>query len=201
MIQLLIFLVFIVLYYGSTAFLIRKAAFTTRNLCICSICIAMTLVLEFIQIPLPTGNTISLCSSIPLMLLAIVLDYRLAIVSGWVCGILAMFFIPAWQIIHIGQPFAEHLVCFSCLGFAGIFGQEKRWKLLCGIGLASCIQFFGHVLSGVLFFSQNAWNGFGAWGYSLIYNISQLPVCILSGVLLTALPLKHLKHLVTRTFR
>ena len=133
---------------------------------------------------------------VPLMLLALLVDYRLAFVSGWLAGILAMVIIPGWQPVHWGQFFVEHAVCFSCLGYAGIFGSDKKWKVLCGICLASVLKFCGHLLSGVLFFSQNAWDGWGAWGYSFLYNLSStLPLSVLCGVIVLALPLSHMKLL------
>ena len=67
-----------------------------------------------------------------------------------------MFLIPGWQPVHWGQFFVEHLVCFSSLGYAGLFGHDRRWKVLCGLTLASLLKLTGHVLSGVVFFSQNA---------------------------------------------
>ncbi|HIS52148.1 MAG TPA: energy-coupled thiamine transporter ThiT [Candidatus Onthomonas avicola] len=189
---------FLLLYYGSALWLLRGGIrLQARALCIGGLMIALTLVLDAIRIPLPTGATMSLCSPVPLLLLAILVDSRLAIVSGWVCGVLALFLSPAWQPVHWGQFFVEHMVCFSCLGFAGVFGSDRRWKILCGIVLASVIKFLGHLLSGVLFFSQNAWDGWGAWGYSLGYNLSQnLPLCILSGLIVLALPLQMLRRTV-----
>jgi hypothetical protein len=95
--------------------------------------IAMTLVLESLYITLPTGATISLCSPVPLLLLAILVDGRLAVLSGWVCGVLVLFLVPEWRLVNWGQFFVEHMVCLSCLGFAGVFGTDRRWKILCGI--------------------------------------------------------------------
>ena len=109
----------------------------------------------------------------------------------------ALLLVPAWQPVHWGQIFAEHLVCFSGLGYAGCFGNHKRWKILCGILLASVIRICGHTLSGVLFFSQNAWDGWSAWGYSLAYNFSQnIPLCLMSGAIVLVLPLGSLKHVI-----
>lgn len=188
---------FAVFYYSLAFFAIRHMRFSTRNLCLSGIVVAMTLVLESIRIPLPIGATISLLSPVPLMLFAIVADYRFAIVTGWVCGILAMLMVPGWQLVHWGQFFVEHMVCFSCLGFTGVWGADKRYKIVCGMILASGLKIAGHLLSGVVFFSQNAWNGWGAWGYSLIYNLSQnLPLCILSGIIVMLLPLKAMKQAV-----
>lgn len=188
---------FLAVYFGVTGWLCRGVRMDTKVLCLCGLSIALTLVLESIRVPLPTGATIPLASMVPLMLLAIVCDYRLAFLSGWVCGILGAFIVPGWQPIHWGQLFAEHLVCFSCMGYVGLFGTDKRWKLLCGMLLASILKLAGHVLSGVLFFSQYAWEGWGAWGYSIVYNISQnVPLCLISAVIVLALPLSTLKRAI-----
>ena len=191
---------FVVVYFGVTLFLCRGVKLSTREICLCGLCIAMSLVLESFRIPLPTSATVPFASMVPLMMLSIVDQPRVAFLSGWVCGILAMFFVPAWQPVHWGQIFVEQLVCFSCLGYAGIFGSDKRWKMLCGIVLASVLRFCGHLLSGVVFFSQNAWDGWGAWGYSFGYNLSQnLPLILMSAVIVLALPLKTLGRMVKRS--
>lgn len=185
---------FAIIYFAVTVFLCRGLKLKTRDLCITSIAVALTLVLECIRVPLPTGASISLCSMVPLMLLALICDYRMAFLGGWVTGIMAMFFVPGWQPVHWGQLFVEHLVCFSCLGYTGIFGKNKKWRILCGILLASGLKICGHLLSGVLFFSQNAWDGWGAWGYSLAYNVSQnVPLSIICGGIVLSLPLLKLR--------
>lgn len=190
-------ILFAVGYFLCALTLVRGLKPATKDLCISGVVIAMTLVLDAIRFPLPTGATISLCSPVPLMLLALVWDKKLAIVSGWACGVLAMLLIPAWAPVHWGQFFVEHMISMSCLGFAGIFGASPRWKALCGITLASVLKLISHTLSGVLFFSQNAWDGWGAWGYSLSYNISQnVPLCVLSGLLVLSLPLNTIRHAI-----
>lgn len=190
-------IVFLTAYFGVTFYLLRGLKLRTKDITLCGVMIALTLILESIRIPLPTGATMPCFSIIPLILLAVVCDYRLAFLSGWVCGILGILLIPEWQPIYWVQVPVEHLVCFSCMGYAGIFGSDKRWKILCGILLASALKLCGHTLSGVLFFSQDAWKGWGAWGYSLVYNVSQnVPLCILSAVVVLALPLNSMKRAV-----
>lgn len=190
-------IVFLTAYFGVTFYLLRGLKLRTKDITLCGVMIALTLILESIRIPLPTGATMPCFSIIPLILLAVVCDYRLAFLSGWVCGILGILLIPEWQPIYWAQVPVEHLVCFSCMGYAGIFGSDKRWKIFCGILLASALKLCGHTLSGVLFFSQDAWKGWGAWGYSLVYNVSQnVPLCILSAVVVLALPLNSMKRAV-----
>ena len=195
MISLTITAVFAVVYLLATLGLCRGVKLDARALCLGGVVCALTLVLASIRVPVPTGSNITCGSWIPLMLLALVYDYRLSILTGWVCGLLAMILIPGWQAVHWAQIFVQQLVCFSCLGYAGIFGSEKRQKALCGMVLAVFLRCCGHVLSGVIFYSQNAWDGWGAWGYSLAYNLSsRLPEGILSIVIVSLLPLKLLRR-------
>ena len=195
MISLTITAVFAVVYLLATLGLCRGVKLDARALCLGGVVCALTLVLASIRVPLPTGSNITCGSWIPLMLLALAYDYRLSILAGWVCGLLAMILIPGWQAVHWAQIFVQQLVCFSCLGYAGIFGSEKRQKALCGMVLAVFLRCCGHVLSGVIFYSQNAWDGWGAWGYSLAYNLSsRLPEGILSIVIVSLLPLKLLRR-------
>lgn len=191
--------VFTVAYLAVTVWLCRGLKLSARNLAMGGLACALTLILGSIMIPLPTGASITCGSWIPLMLLAVVCDRRLAFVSGWVCGILAMVLIPAWQPVHWAQIFVQQLVCFSCLGYAGVFGSDKRWKAICGMALAVAIRCFGHVISGVIFYSQNAWDGWGAWGYSLAFNLSsRLPEGILSILIVSVLPLTLMRRAIAR---
>lgn len=182
------------IYQAITIWQCRKIKLTIRDLAVGGMICALTMILETIMIPLPTGATITCGAMIPIILLAITYDYRLAMICGWICGVLAVFLLPNWQPVHWAQIFVEHMVCFSCLGYAGIFGGEKRFKVLCGILLAIMIKIFFHVLSGVVFFSQNAWDGWGAWGYSLAYNLSStIPEGIATIIIMLLLPLKSIK--------
>ena len=195
MISLTITAVFAVVYLLATLGLCRGVKLDARALCLGGVVCALTLVKASIRDPKHSGSNITSATWKPLMLMALVYDYRLSILTGWVCGLLAMILIPGWQAVHWAQIFVQQLVCFSCLGYAGIFGSEKRQKALCGMVLAVFLRCCGHVLSGVIFYSQNAWDGWGAWGYSLAYNLSsRLPEGILSIVIVSLLPLKLLRR-------
>ena len=199
MISPIITAVFAIVYLLTTIWLCRGVKLDARALCLGGVVCALTLVLASIRIPLPTGSTITCGSWIPLLLLALVYDYRLAMMTGWVCGILVMILIPGWQAVHWAQIFVQQLVCFSCLGYAGVFGTDKRWKMLCGMVLAVFIRCCGHVLSGVIFYSQNAWDGWGAWGYSLAYNLSsRLPEGVLSILIGLLLPIGLMRRTLRR---
>ena len=180
-------------YLGVTLWLCRGFRFTAKSLCIGALGIGMTCLLASIMIPLPTGAAITCGSWIPLMLISLVYDYKLAMISGWVCGIMAIFLLPGWAPVHWAQFFLEHMIAFSAMGYAGVFGARKRFRVLWGVALAIAIRFLAQVLSGVIFFSQNAWDGWGAWAYSLGYHFScKIPESIVTVTALMALPLPRL---------
>ena len=166
--------VFTAAYLLFSLYLCRGVKLTTRGVTMTALACALTMVLSYIYIPLPTGASITCASMLPLMVLAL-----------------------GWQLVHWGQFFVEHMVCFSCLGYAGVWGGSSRLRVLAGSLLASVLKVTGHILSGVLFFSQNAWDGWGAWGYSLTYNLtSNIPECILSMAVLLVLPLGLLEKTI-----
>ncbi len=196
----IISIVFAVIYYTAAILAVRRLKLSIKTLSLCGIMIAMTLVLESIQIPIPTGTTMPLCSPVPLIILAVITNKGHAVFSGFICGILAVLLIPAWQPIHWAQFFVEHMVCFSCFGFAAIFGTDKKWKLLLGTILAFILKTAGHLISGALFFSKNAWDGFGAWAYSLGLNLSMIiPLTIICCIIVMLLPLETMKKQVQKT--
>ena len=189
--------VFTVGYLAITFFLCRGLRLNVRSLCYGGLICPATLVLAYFLFYLPTGSAISPGSWIPLMLLALTYDWRLACVTGWVTGILAIFLLPGWAPVHWAQIPVEHLVAFSALGYAGIFGSDKKWKVLCGVLLAILLRVMGQMLSGVVFFSQNAWDGWGAWGYSITYHLSsKIPEGIATTAILLALPLNTIKKAI-----
>ena len=186
-------------YLALTAWLCRGLRLTARSLAHGGRICAVTLALSAVYIPLPTGASISAGSMLPLMLLALLDDPRLAFLTGWATGLLALILLPLWAPVHWAQVFVEHLTAFSCLGYAGIFGSDERWKVPAGALLAFFLRFTGQVLSGVVFFAQNAWDGWGAWGYSLSYHLSsKVPEGLLTIAVLLALPLERLRRAIKK---
>ncbi len=186
-------------YTAISLYICRKIKLKVTDLAIGGIICALTLVLSYIMIPLPTGATITCGAMVPIMLLSLIYNHRLAIVCGWICGVLSIMILPLWKPVHWAQIFIEHMVCFSCLGYAGVFGTDKKWKVICGCSIAGIIKYAAHVFSGVVFFSQNSWTGWGTWSYSILYNLSStLPEILISAALLIILPTKSIRTSLAR---
>lgn len=172
----------------------RRYKLQIKDLTMCAIACALTIVLSYFYIPLPTGATVSLGSCIPILILAMVFDGQLAMIAGWAAGFLCLFLVPSWQPVHWAQFFTEHMICFSCLGYVTIFGTQSKIRIYAGMLTAFGLKLAAHILSGVVFYSTNAWDGWGAWVYSLSYNVSfWLPEMILTALILHFVPWKSLK--------
>lgn len=180
-----------VVYLAGSMLILRRLRLDTRTLCVVGIFTAMALILRCIRIPLPTGSSIALLSVLPTMILAILYGAPVGMISGILTGVMAMFFVPGYQLVHPMQLIVEHIAAIMGLGLAGLFGYNSRPKLLMACGIAIFINVLFHTFSGILFFSQNAPLGQSAILYSAIYNCSSHGVEGLLGIMLIAcLPFK-----------
>lgn len=164
--------VFTVAVLGATIYLCRGLRLNALDICLAGLMATATLVLRCILITLPNGSHISLGAMLPILLLSLVYKPQVAFCSGWVTGILAMLLLPGWQPVHWAQPFVEQLICFSALGYAGIFGTDTRWKISLGTAFAVALSVASHIMAGAIFFAQYAWDGYGPWTYSIVANLS-----------------------------
>ncbi|MEG0132586.1 MAG: energy-coupled thiamine transporter ThiT [Clostridium sp.] len=183
----------VIIYLGICLFMLKGVKLTTKEMCIISIVSAMALILRCIRMPLPTGSSIELLGILPTMMLGLIYSPQLGIISGLLTGILSTVLVPGYAPIHPLQIFVEHLPALSVLGFAGILGCDKKYKIIRASSTAVIFNVLFHTFSGVLFFSQYAPAGIGPWAYSITYNFSSQGVeGIIAIIILTILPIKHL---------
>ena len=168
----LIVAAFTLCYFAVTLFLCRGMRLSARDICLAGLMSAATLVLRCFLITLPNGSHISLGAMLPILLLSLLVNARVAFCAGWVTGLLAMLLLPDWQPVHWAQPFVEQLICFSALGYASVFGTDRRWKIILGTTLAVALSVTSHIMAGAVFFAQYAWDGYGPWAYSIVANLS-----------------------------
>lgn len=195
----LIVAVFSIAVLAVTIWLCRGMKLGARDLTLAGIMCAATLILRCLLITLPNGSHISLGAMLPILLLSLLYDRRVAFFCGWVTGILAMVLLPGWQPVHWAQPFVEQLICFSALGYASIFGTDKRWKITAGTAVAVVLSVLSHIMAGAIFFAEYAWDGYGPWAYSIVANLSGHGTeGLLTIVLVSVLPIRHLQKAVQK---
>ena len=189
--------IFTVAVLGTTIWLCRGLRLTSRDICLAGLMSAATLVLRCFLITLPNGSHISLGAMLPILLLSLIHRPQVAFCAGWVTGVLAMLLLPEWQPVHWAQPFVEQLICFSALGYAGIFGTDRRWKIVAGTALAVVLSVTSHIMAGAVFFAQYAWDGYGPGAYSILANRSGHGAEGLATIIIVSfLPISRLRRTV-----
>lgn len=172
---------------------------TTRKLTESAMLMAMAVALELVSklvIPgMPFGGQITLCSMLPIVLIA----YRHGTSWGLLSALAYSFLQMALGADHVTAAFQpgefgdgvmigkallmcslDYVLAFTCLGLGGIFRNriENRGLALC---LGSLVALFGrylcHVLSGfILYASYAEWfftqEGFPAWGTTLVNTLN-----------------------------
>ena len=80
------------------------------------------------------------------------------------------------------------------MGYASVFGTDRRWKIILGTTLAVALSVTSHIMAGAVFFAQYAWDGYGPWAYSIVANLSGHGTeGLLTIILVSVLPVRRLE--------
>lgn len=163
-----------------------------------ALAVALSAVLNMAKITPPfaiAGGSISL-DMLPIFVVALRLGLWPGVVAGALWGIFDLLFEP--YIVHPAQLVLDYPLAFALCGFAGLGASRVRdalsvgriggagvevvpWVLIGGLG-----RFAAHVVSGVIFFSENAPKGQSALLYSAVYNISYIAPSLIACAVLAA---------------
>lgn len=190
---------FTFIFIISSLLFLKKFKIDARTICACGLASAATIILSLtIRVPIGINDASISFSTIPILLLAMIYGVPTGMVAGIITAILSVFLVPGWAPIHPLQFPVEHYVCFVALGLAGVFGTDKRYKIMSGVLLAYIFKITAHVLSGYLFFGSFAPEGMSPWRYTLVYNITSKGIeVVLVTIIMGLLPINAIKKSIT----
>ena len=143
-------------------------ALSAKQLVFCAMAIALATVLSNLKLfHFPTGGSITLFSMLVICLPGYWFGLLPGLLTGLAYGVLQLIIDP--YVLYPMQLVVDYLFAFSALGLSGLFANKKNgliWGYLTGI----CGRFVFAVISGWIFFGSYAWEGWGAFSYSLVYN-------------------------------
>ncbi len=150
-----------------------------------AIMVALATVLSLFTIAnLPFGGSVTICSMLPMVLIAYRYKWKWGLIAGAVYGLVQMViglnnlsyatsFLAAITIILF-----DYLIAFGVIGFAGVFrdklGKHQALELIAGSLLACALRYICHFISGWTVWGGWAPEGTPAWLYSLTYNASYM---------------------------
>ena len=174
----------------------KKSQTNVRCLTEGGICVALSLVLSYLKIPVMAGfggfgGSIDFVM-IPLIIFAVRWGLSWGIGAGLVFGTLKYILASGFAISWVSIIF-DYAVAYAFIGFAGLF--RRKYKLLPVAALVGCLaRFVIHFISGMTVYAQYmpeefmGYTGMTPFVYSLLYNGSfiliDLLLCLLVGWLI-----------------
>ena len=180
-------------------FLQNGKRFDSKKIAFAGICVSMSFTLAVIKVsPVQYGGSITLASFVPILVFAYVYGLADGLLIGLIHGLLN--FIEDPYILTPATLFFDYLLAFMSVGVMGLFGKLQRKERGCTPIVLGCVavfslRFISHLLSGMVFFAQDAvWVSFPSWAmsnafiYSFIYQCIYVPAdAIIATLVLVAL--------------
>ncbi|HEY8423408.1 MAG TPA: energy-coupled thiamine transporter ThiT [Clostridia bacterium] len=165
-----------------------KFSFSTKETAFAAVSIATSYALSFIKIfSMPQGGSVTPASILPILVYSYYFGWKKGLLVGFIYSILQ--FMQSPQFYHPVQFLLDYPLAFSFVFVAGFFRPLGKPGFFAGAAAYGILRYLCHVISGAVFFGAYAWEGWGAWPYSLVYNTTalvEMGVTLLVGALLFA---------------
>lgn len=162
---------------------------SVKQFVFCSVAIALGTVLSNIKIfHFPTGGSITLLSMLVIALPGYWFGLAAGIMTGVAYGVLQLLIDP--YVLYPMQLVVDYFLAFGALGLSGLFTNAKN-GLIKGYIAGVLGRYVFAVISGWIFFGSYAWEGWGAFTYSIVYNAVYIfAEAAVTTVILCILPVK-----------
>ncbi len=184
--QLSIAALSIVLFFALTTMGKGQKKMDIKILTYSAMAITVSLVLSQIKIiQMPQGGSMRPFSMFLLLTIGYLYGLKAGVIVGVVFGLMKLMF-GGW-VMHPLQLLLDYPVAYGALGLSGLFVGQKN-GLVKGIVAGAMGRVFFHFLSGVIFFSSYAPEGWNPFIHSLWYNFSYVGVEGLMTAVIAAAP-------------
>lgn len=157
-----------------------------RRIAFCGVALALGTVTSLIKVfEFPFGGSITLLSMLFICLVGYFYGPATGITVGVAYGILQLCLDPI--IYYPMQVILDYFAAFGALGLSGFFYKKKN-GLLIGYLVAITGRWIFASLSGYIFWSEYAWEGWNALAYTLVYNGAYIFAEGVITMILLALP-------------
>ncbi len=149
-----------------------------QRLAVSAVFIALSALLSMIKVfEMPLGGSVTLLSMLPVCLLSIMYGCKWGLVCSFGYSLTQLALgagaVVGWGLTPaalIGCFFFDYIAAFTVLGLSGVFRGKGVPGCIGGIALAALLRVCCHVVSGAIFFSSWAPEGWNALLYSICYN-------------------------------
>lgn len=179
---------------GCAAFLEVLMNMKTRTLVECSAMIALATVLSFIKIDMPLGGGVTLCSMLPLVLIARRHGTAVGLITAFVHGLIQMLIgldnvqYATSLFMAFGIIVCDYIAAYAVIGLSSVFAKGKHAEtkpLIVGMVLSMGLRLLFHFISGWWIWEALWPNEFGMIAplWSFVYNAGyMIPEIVLTCV-------------------
>ncbi len=171
--------------------------YDAKHIAAAGVTLALSFGLSYVKVsPVTYGGSITLASFVPVLIYAYVYGVVDGLLAGLIFGLLN--FISGPYILTPMTFILDYLLAFASIGFMGFARKfsKKTWlNVLLGTIGVYVLRFIFHLISGVIYFQQDAiwvelpdWAVANAFIYSFIYQCVYIPAdCAISAAVLFVL--------------
>ena len=173
----------------------------TKTMVECAIMLALATALSFVALwEMPMGGSVTLCSMLPIMLVALRHGPRWGFGTAFLYSLVQLA-----QALIKGNVFVwcetadtviicalfDYILPFTALGLVSLFKTDSFRFFYAGMFASVTVRFLCHFVSGVVIWGQWA-EGMSPYLYSLLYNggflLPELGLCLVAAVALLEVP-------------
>jgi len=157
----------------------RREKLSSKQIAEIGLSLALSTILSEIKISgfWAQGGSVTAASLVPIMIIAFRYGGKIGLTVSIIHGLIQLIIGP--YVVHPIQLLLDYPIAFGMVGLCGFFEKNKILGII--VGLLG--RFLMHFISGIIYFSQYAPEGWNPAYYSFIYNISYiLPEMIISIV-------------------
>jgi thiamine transporter len=157
----------------------RREKLSSKQIAEIGLALALSTILSEIKISgfWAQGGSVTAASLVPIMIVAFRYGGKTGLTVAIVHGLIQLIIGP--YVVHPIQLLLDYPIAFGMVGLCGFFEKNKILGII--VGLLG--RFLMHFISGIIYFSQYAPEGWNPAYYSFIYNSSYiLPEIIISIV-------------------
>ncbi len=142
--------------------------FYVRRLAFCGVALALATIASLIKVfHFPFGGSVTFFSMLFICLIGYFYGPLTGICVGIAYGVLQIMIEPL--IYHPLQVIMDYFLAFGSLGLSGFFWKKKN-GLLIGYLVSITGRWIFASLSGYIFWSEYAWEGWNVLAYTTVYN-------------------------------
>lgn len=190
MLNIILFVICIVpiVYYISQ---LKKIKLDTKTMIIIALFACIHFVLSKTQfIQYPQGGGFNMLASLPILLIGVLYGPTIGMTCGLVSGLITLIGGQLF-IVHPAQFLLDYILPTMLLGLSGILKYNNKKTLFLGCMLAVSLKVTAHVVSGCIYFSGYAPDGWNPLIYSLVYNLTGEGIeAFLSSIIITIIPIE-----------